>query len=365
MTQIIAFLASFLLTTICFPLTIKFAKKYGLVDDPNTRPHPAHIQKRIIPRAGGLAIFLGISLISLLFLPIEKHLIGILLGSSLLLITGLLDDKLKNFNPYFRLGLLFAAAAIAVGSGIGISFITNPLYGFEFLPIEINTHYLRLDQVVFPVSFFGEHNILILADLFAFILIVSLTQIINWSKGVDGQMPGISLITALTIGFLSLKLYLGGDPNQLNLANLAFITAGASLSLLIFNWYPSKILPGFSGSTILAFILANLAILSGAKVATLILVLAIPTIDFVYLFFKRISKGKSPVWGDKDHLHHHLLDLGYSHRQIALFYILVSAILGTVAIIVDTRGKFFGVLVVAAIFIGFILFINSFKYKKE
>ncbi|MBI2011428.1 undecaprenyl/decaprenyl-phosphate alpha-N-acetylglucosaminyl 1-phosphate transferase [Candidatus Daviesbacteria bacterium] len=349
-----AFMA-FMLTLLAIPITIKLAYKYKLVDDPNLRPHPAHLHKKIIPRAGGLPIFLAIFISSLLFLPLEKQLLGILLGASLLLVVGLVDDRILNFNPYLRLSLLFIAAFIAVSFGVGISFITNPFF-------NLNIPFLPWKEAVIPfeqIKFFDEIGFSS-AYIFAFLLIVSLTQVINFSKGVDGQMPGLTLVTSLTLGLLSLKLFFAGDPNQLNLAKLSFILAGGSLGFLIFNWHPAKILPGFSASTILAFMLANLAILSGAKVATTLLVLAIPAIDFSYTILRRILSGRSPVWGDRGHLHHKLLDMGWSHTQISLFYISVSAILGTVALFVDTQSKFFGGLVVMLIFVIFILWINSF-----
>lgn len=350
---------AFIITCLATPLTIKIAQRFGLVDDPSQRPHPAHVHLRTIPRAGGLPIYLGIVLSSLIFLPIEKHLIGITLGITVLLIIGLIDDKIANFNPYQRLALLLLAAVCAVGSGIGISFISNPLYQITNPFFNFYTPIIRLDTLVIPIDFFGPHKLVLIADLLAFFWIVTLTQIINWSKGVDGQMPGIALVASLTLGLFTLKLYFQGDPNQLNLARLSFITAGTSLGFLIFNWYPTKILPAFSGSTILAFMLATLSILSGAKIATALLVLAIPTVDFIYTFTRRVLQGKSPVWGDRGHLHHRLLDLGWNHAQISLFYILGSAMLGAVALLADTGSKLFTVALVGTIFLGFILWLNS------
>ncbi len=359
MEIIVVSLVSLVITLLITPWVIKIANKYGLVDDPTKRPHPAHIQPRIIPRAGGLAIFVGIVITSLIFLPIQKYLIGIYGGITILLIVGLIDDKSIKFNPYLRLGLMFLAAASAVGAGIGISFITNPLSVLTFLPVNWVQPIIRLDEIVYSVNFYGIHNIILIADVFALLWIVTLTQIINWSKGVDGQMPGITLMTALTLGLLSLKFYAEGDITQLNFAKLSFITAGTSLAFLIFNWHPSKILPGFSGSTILAYMLAVLAILSGAKVATALLVLVLPAIDFVYTFFRRILSGKSPVWGDRGHLHHKLLDLGWSHQKISLFYILVSGMFGAIALLVNSEGKLFASIIAAVVFISFILWLNS------
>lgn len=357
-----AAVVAFVLTILALPLTIKLAKKFGLVDDPSKRPHPAHVQNRIVPRAGGLAIYIGLSLTIFIFLPVEKHIQGIFAGISILLLTGLLDDKLKNFNPYLRLALLFMAALTAVSSGIGISFVSNP---FSWLTPSVAPSVISLDQIIIPFNFLGPHKIILIADIFALFWIVTLTQVVNWSKGVDGQMPGITTVTALILGILSLKLFYQGDPNQLNVAILAFITAGASFAFLIFNWHPAKIFPGFSGSTILAFMLAILSILSGTKIATALLVLAIPVADFTYTFWRRVLSGHSPVWADQEHLHHRLLELGWSHQQISLFYILGSAMLGAVALVAGTEGKVLAVTLATIAFTAFILWVNKTFLRKK
>ncbi len=232
---LVPFFVSLLVTVFTTPLVIRLALKFKLVDDPKKRPHPAHIQKRIVPRAGGLPIFLGILVPILLFIPLEKYIIGILLGSFVLLLVGLLDDFLMDFNPLLRLILQFFAAAIVVASGVGITFITNPFGGI-----------LKLDQFVIPFTFLGFHNIVIIADILALIWIVWVMNIINWSKGVDGQMPGIILVAALVIGWVAYQAFLKGDPNQVYISSLGFITAGASLGFLLFNWYPAKIFLVFS-----------------------------------------------------------------------------------------------------------------------
>src|SRR5205085_657395 len=116
------------------------------------------------------------------------------------------------------------------------------------------------------------------------------------------------------------KLYLSGDLNQLTIAILAFITCGASLAFLFFNWHPARILPGQSASTILGLIIATLSIMSGAKLATALIVLLVPSVDFFYTFFRRILSGKSPFLGDQKHLHHLLFRRGFTHQQISLFY---------------------------------------------
>lgn len=188
---------SFLVT----PFVIKFSKKYGLIDDPRTNPHPKVIHTTPIPRGGGLAIFIAVLLAASFYLSLDKKLIGILLGGLVLTITGLLDDK-YNLNPYLRLLIGFAASLFPIMSGIGIAFVSNPLGGI-----------IDLSHPRIAFEFFGEHSIWLIADLFALFWITFLMNMVNMgAKGVDGQLSGVAVISALTIMFTSLKFF--GDSSQ-------------------------------------------------------------------------------------------------------------------------------------------------------
>lgn len=344
---LLPFIITFALTFALTPLAIIFAKRYKLINDPN-KTHPGNVQKsRIIPRAGGLSVFLGMVITIFFFVPFDKHVIGIILATLLLLSVGLLDDILEDFSPYQRWILQFIAAGIVVAAGVGISFITNPFGGI-----------IRLDEIVFPINLFGAHNIILIADVFALFWIVWMMNMINWSKGVDGQMPGIAAVASLTIGFVSYRFYTEGDPNQFSIAMLSFITAAAALGFLPYNWYPSRMLPGFSASTIFGFMIATLSILSGAKLATAALVLLIPSIDFFYTFFRRLLSGHSPFRGDNKHLHHLLLKRGWSHTQISLFYIISASLLGLLAGNLSSQGKLFTVIGLGIIVLGGLLWLH-------
>lgn len=349
---LLPFVLSLFITVIFTPITIFLARKYKLLDDPKLRPHPAHIHTRPVPRAGGLPIFLGIICSIFMFVPLDKHIYGIIFALILLLSIGLIDDILHNFSPYPRLVFQIIASIIVVLSGIGISFITNPFGGI-----------LRLDAISLPIQFFGEHHIILIADLFALAWIVWMMNMVNWSKGVDGQMPSIMTVAFITLGIISYRFYTQGDPNQLPIATLSFIAAGASLGFLIFNWHPAKIFPAFSGSTILGFMLAVLSILSGAKLAIALLVLLVPAIDFFYTFARRILAGKSPFLGDQKHLHHLLLDKGWSHQKISFFYLMCSIFLGILATNLSSQGKLFTAITGGVIITGTILWLHLF-YKK-
>ncbi|OGG11643.1 hypothetical protein A2Z00_01130 [Candidatus Gottesmanbacteria bacterium RBG_13_45_10] len=348
MDFVLPFLVAALASSFATPVVIRLAKKFRLVDDPKKRFHPAHTHKGIIPRAGGAAIFIGFLGAVFLFVPLTKLTIGMLLGSTLLVAIGLADDK-KDVNPYIRLITNALAALIVISAGAGIPYITNPLTGGV----------LHLDTLRVSFNLLGPHSVVVFADLFAFLWIMWTMNIVGWSAGVDGQMPGFVTISALVLGILSLR-FTAQDPSQLYVSILAFIVAGAFFGFLPWNFYPQKIMPGYGGKTLAGFLLALLGILSYGKFGTALLVLGVPTIDAAYTLMRRIGRKHSPVIADRGHLHHRLLDIGWGKRRIALFYWMVSAILGAIALTVTSREKLFALLLVAVGIGGFFVWVNFF-----
>jgi UDP-GlcNAc:undecaprenyl-phosphate GlcNAc-1-phosphate transferase len=335
--------------TICVtPLVIAFARRFHLVDDAKQRPHPAHTHTGVIPRAGGLAIYIGLVVTMLTFLSLTRLTISVIAGCTLLVVMGLIDDK-RDINPYVRLTTNAIAALLIVAAGIGVPYITNPFTG-TILP---------LDTIRFSFTFFGPHSIVVLADIIAFIWIMWTMNIIGWSAGVEGQMPGFVAISAFVLGILSLRFSIA-DPSQLPVTLLAFIVCGSFLGFLPWNFFPQKIMPGYGGKTLAGYLLAILGILSYGKFGTALLVLGIPTIDAIYTLLRRIGKGRSPVWADREHFHHKLLDLGWGKRSIALFYWVVSAILGAIALAVNSQQKLFAFLLLFVGASGFLLWVNFF-----
>lgn len=333
------------------PLVIKLATSLGMVDDPKTHKHPKVIHTYPVPRSGGLAIFLAITIAAIAFLPLDKHLKGILAGAGVLTALGILDDK-YDLNPYLRLGIQFLAASLPIIAGIGIAFITNPFNGiFDLSHPQIKFQLLG-----------QERSIWILADSFALIWIVTLMNFINMgAKGVDGQLPGVTAIAAGAIAALSLKF--SADITQWPVIILAGVTAGAFLGFLPWNFYPQKIMPGFSGSSLAGYFLAILAILSTTKVGTLMVVLGIPLIDTGYTVIRRVLAGKSPVWGDRGHLHHRLLDAGLGKRQVVYLYWLFTLLLGILALNLNAASKLYTMVGTGIILGGLILWL-TYRPKK-
>lgn len=339
---IIATLVSFIAT----PLVVLLFKKLKILDDPQKHKHAKITHTYPLPRGGGIPIFLSL-LTALFFLPLDKHLIGILLGAGIALVVGILDDRFEEkIHPLVRLASNFLAATIVVLSGVGVAFINNPFGGI-----------IPLDFPRLCFSFLNTpHCLWILADILAIVWITWTMNFVGWSGGVEGQLPGIVVIAALTIAALSLRY--SADITQWPVIILALILAGAYLGFLPWNFYPQKIMPGYGGKTLAGFMLAVLSILSTAKVATLMIVLGIPLIDATYLVIKRIASGRSPVWGGREHLHHRLLALGWGKRKIAVFYWVITGVLAILALQLNSKQKFYTMFMLIIFFLGGILWLN-------
>lgn len=327
------------------PVVIKLAWKFELIDDPKKNRHPKVIHTEPTPRAGGLAVFLAVAISSVLLLPMDKHLAGILGGASVLVLMGVLDDRM-NLNPYLRLIIQFIAASIPIAAGIGIAYLNTP-FGI-----------LDLSRPRVEFYLLGEtRSIWVLSDILALFWIVTLMNFINWgAKGVDGQLSGVVAIAALVIAILSFKF--SADITEWPVTILAAILCGASLGFLPWHKYPQKIMPGFSGSNLAGFLLGVLSILTTTKVGTLFLVLGVPLIDSGYTVIRRVSRGKSPVWGDRGHLHHRLLDIGWSKQKVAYFYWAVTGVLGIIALRVNSEWKFYTILGLSLLVRGLILWLT-------
>jgi len=344
MIAILPFITAFFITGIATPICLIFIKKIGLFDDPKVHKHPAMIHTKPIPRGGGIPLFIGILIAGILFLPITKTVIALFIASIIALMTGVLDDKF-DISPYFRFLINIITALIVVGSGITIPFITNPFGGI-----------LYLNSIKLSFDLLGLHSIILFSDLIAMVWIVWVTNMLNWSKGVDGQMPGIVAISAIAIGILSLRFEVLDQFNLIGV-KLSFIIAGASLGFLLFNFYPAKIFPGY-GATAVYLLLSAVSILASAKLATAILVMGVPMTDGIFTIIRRLLTGRSPFWHDKKHLHHLLLYLGMGQRRIALFYWTISGVLGTLALMLSSKAKLFAIIMLFIIVGGALLFLH-------
>ncbi len=352
---LLPFIAALIITASLTFVSIRLSKKLGLMDDPKLHKHPGIIHTKPIPRGGGIPLFFGAFFASILFIPFNGMISAVFFAAFLALSVGIIDDKLnaqsKDVSPYVRFLVNILTAIIVVASGVTIHFITNPF----------GEGVLQLDAIKFGLPFIPFT--LVLSDLVSVIWLIWVMNMINWSKGVDGQMPGIVAISAIVIGILSLKLNSMGDGSFVD-AQLSFIIAGCAIGFLIFNFYPAKIFPGY-GATALYLLLGVASILTSAKLATAILVLGVPMFDALFIIIRRLLNKKSPFQGDKKHLHHILLKLGYNQRQVALYYWCFSAILGLIALGLESKSKIFAIIMVIACTGGALLFLHRITKTKN
>lgn len=349
-TFFIPFLVSAGVSAAVTALVVKYGRRLGIIDDPGTHRSASVVHSRPVPRGGGWPIWAALVVGVGIWLPGFTRAWAIAGAATILALVGYVDDRfLEKISPYFRLGVNVLAALVVVGAGIGIAYINNPLGGI-----------LHLDQPQYCFWLAGETRCLwLLADLFALVWLVGMQNIVGWSSGVDGQLPGVVVIAALTMGALGLRF--ASDPGQIPVIVLAAVTAGAYLGFLPFNWYPQKIMPGYGGKSLAGFLLGVLAILSVAKVGALILVLGLPLVDGALVIVKRLREGRSPVWGGYEHFHHYLLAAGWGRRRIAAFYWLVAAVLAGLAWRLPAGSKYFTMVAIALIFGGLIWWLHHFS----
>ena len=357
------FLAAAVISAIFTLIVIRFATKWRLYD----LPAPRKIHQKPIPRLGGLAFaasFVIIVLAFLIFKPdlvrfspwiwasfIDKRLFGVLLGATILVIVGMIDD-IKTLPPITKLAWQIIAAVVVIISGIGIDYIRNPFGG----PIIYLNHW----QI--PIHFYGQiYHLVVWGDLFVAVWIVLMINVLNFLDGLDGLAAGVSAIAFLTLFFLSLS----SDVNQMATAILCLILAGATAGFLTQNFYPAKIFMGDSGSMFLGYMIAVLAVISGGKVTTSFLVLGFPILDGLWVVGRRLLTKRSPFMADKKHLHHRLLTVGLNQKQAVLGIYLLSAAFGVVALVSQTREKFIALICLLGLMILLAIILVMVEWKKE
>jgi len=344
-------LVSFLVGSLMTTLGIVFFPKMGLMD----RPERYGLKRKPIPYYGGILIFATFLISIILTVPITANVIGLLIGSFIIVLVGFLDDK-YSLSPVLRLGMQVLAAMCLIVFGIGILSITNPLGGV----IDLNLWQIDL-------SFIGIGTVVpIVGALFTIVWIVLITNTMNFLDGVPGLTSGISFIAALTIFFLSIRPDIHQDVHsQVTVAAIALIVAFAAFAFLIFDFPKPKILMGDSGSTFFGFVLATLAIFSGGKVATAFLVLGIPILDASWTVIRRLMKGKKPWEGDLEHLHHKLLDLGVSARGVLLILYTLSVVFGVLAVVCTSSKQKLFIMIGLGILMGLLLLALLFTSKRR
>jgi UDP-GlcNAc:undecaprenyl-phosphate/decaprenyl-phosphate GlcNAc-1-phosphate transferase len=305
MAYLLVFAVALGLSAALTPLAGKLAGRWGIVAVPGGRRR----HQRALPKLGGLPLlvaFLAAVAVIYLLMPPQGddalRLRGVVLGTLVVFIGGLIDDRWE-LSPWQQFAIQFVGAAVAIGHIIFIEVFTNPLTGRE---VWIDWRPLAIAITL--------------------VWIVGTINIVNWLDGLDGLAAGVGTIAALLFAWHSYRL------GQEAVAAFPLALAGALIGFLPFNFAPARIFLGTAGAYLLGYNLATMAILSPAKIATALLVLAIPLIDGLWRVIDRLRQGHSPLLGDRGHLHFRLADAGLPTRQIVLAYYGVSLAFGLVAI---------------------------------
>jgi UDP-GlcNAc:undecaprenyl-phosphate/decaprenyl-phosphate GlcNAc-1-phosphate transferase len=278
------------------------ARVLGIVDLPEGR----RLNRRPIPRLGGLAIFLGIVVPALAFLRLGDEMRGILIGAGVACVVGAVDD-FRGLAPLPKLAGQVLAAAIAVSFGVWIDHFTFPFLGAVDLPAWVG----------------GPLTVL---------WVVAVMNMVNFLDGMDGLAAGVCAIFGGTFAVLALSL------GRADAAILSAIVAGACLGFLRHNFFPARIFMGDSGALVLGFTLATVSVSGLLKTASAVVlfaplvVLAVPIIDTSFVVARRLKHGQSPFAPDQAHLHFRFLRRGYSQRKAAVIMWAWAATLAAVAL---------------------------------
>ena len=304
---LLIFLTAFIITLVFTPVAIRIAPKIGAVDIPkdNRRMHT-----RVMPRFGGMAIYIGTITSMLVFLPFSTQLMGVIAGGTLIFIVGIIDD-LRNLPAKLKLACQILCAFILFQFSVRISFIGNPFGdGYYFFPWIVSL-------------------------IVTVIWIVGITNTINLIDGLDGLAGGVAFIASISIAYIA---YIHGKTDAA-MAMLAI--AGGALGFLPFNFNPARIFMGDGGALFLGFMLAGISVMNPMKSATMlatvvpVLVLGLPIFDTAFAILRRVINKRPIMEADKGHLHHRIMAAGLGQRRTVLTLYGISGVMGVAAIVMS------------------------------
>ncbi|MEK3857178.1 glycosyltransferase family 4 protein [Cytobacillus sp. FSL H8-0458] len=334
---IFAFFVSLVTVLAVTPFIIKLAIKINATDKPNQRK----VHAKIMPRLGGLAIFIGVIAGYFAAGLYTQKMTGIIIGAFIIVIIGILDDKYELSAKYKLIGQIMAAAVV-VSTGLTIDYISIP--------------------------FLEKFNLGILAIPITVLWIVAITNAVNLIDGLDGLAAGISAIGIATIGIMA------GIHGKFLILTLAVIVLASTVGFLFYNFHPAKIFMGDTGALFLGYAIAVLSLLGLYKSVTLfstivpVIILGVPVFDTAFAIIRRVINKKPISAPDKSHLHHRILALGLSHRNTVLVIYLLGILFSISAILFSTSTLWgsliilFALLIMAQIIAEIIGLVND-KYK--
>lgn len=312
------FLLAMLVSYILTPYIKKLAFKIGAVDRPDNRK----VHKRIMPRLGGLAIYIAFMIGCIASLEMTWDIFGILLGGTMIVALGVADDVYQLPAKVKLLGQI-AAACVLVLFDIRIEWVNNPFGG-----------YFYLDMLSVPLTIFW---------------VISFTNVVNLIDGLDGLAAGVSAIASLTIILVAIQM------GYFHVAILTAALAGGIVGFIRYNFNPATIFMGDTGSMFIGYMLAAISVYGAVKTAATIalivpaIALGLPILDTAFAIMRRYVNGRPIFQPDKGHLHHRLLAQGMSHKEAVLFMYGITAILCIGAVLWAEMDGFYAALIIAVI----------------
>lgn len=322
-------LITFILSIILTPMVIKFAYKVGALDNPNKRK----VHKKVIPSLGGLAIYISFMIGVLIVQPTVTYHHAIMLGGFIIIVIGMIDDVI-DLSPRIKLaGQIIAALSVVYFGHIQINFINLPFgntleFGIFSIPITI-------------------------------LWIVGVTNAINLIDGLDGLAAGVSSIALISITGMAIVM------GQSYVMVIALILLFSTLGFLFYNFYPAKIFMGDTGALFLGYMIGVLSLLGFKNIAFIsfivpLLILGVPISDTLLAIIRRIVNKQPLSKPDKSHLHHCILEFGFSHRQTVLIIYGISALFGLSAFIFSKTTLWGSILIIAIILLLLELIVEKF-----
>lgn len=347
------FIAPFLLSYFLVPLFRKLSVKLNILDFPSG---DRKIHNKPMALLGGWAIFISFLLCLFVILLLKPELvsksigyiqiIGIVISGFIIMIMGTLDDK-YNLSAKNQIMWVIVACLIIIVSGVSIKFITRPSGGV----IDLT---LGMKENLFGANFY------LIGSVLTFLWLIIMTNSTKLLDGLDGLSSGVVFIGMIILFIVSL---FWDKPDSLT-SVLTILFAGAILGFLVFNFYPAKIFLGNGGSNLLGLYLGVFAIISGAKIATALLVMGVAIIDMFWVVIQRLFRKEAPFrHADRKHLHFRLLDLGFNHRQSVLIIYFISLFFGTISLFQNTIGKIVMTLFLTLFMFSLFFYINHINEK--
>lgn len=319
---VLCLVASILIT----PVIKKLSLRFNITDQPNYRK----VHSKVMPRLGGLAVYISFLIGLLVFRPQDPHMIYLFIGSLIIIITGILDD-IYDISPKFKFLGQMIAAGVAISGGFDLEFINLPFGG-------------QLDFGVFTIPI-------------TILWIVGITNAINLIDGLDGLAAGVSSIGLITISFMA---FLQGDQFVMM---IALLMLGSTLGFLVYNFHPAKIFMGDTGALFLGYMFALLSLLGFKNITFFsfiipIIILGVPISDTFFAIIRRMIHNKPLTAPDQYHLHHRLLENGFSHRQAVLVIYGIAVMFSLAAVIFSMATVWGSLILLVVLLIGIEVFVE-------